>query len=309
MTIADPPLSIGEFAGPYYLGSLLHETPTAFIYESYNPESCAKLALKFLKKRGRNPQIIEDECGISCEVKSEFVLNAFEVFDLPDYRCIVFPFAAGGDLLDFILDTGPLPEAVACKIFFSALSAVYYLHSIGIWHRDIKPENILLMEWSLDDPRVVLADFGVSGRFGADEIRTEVVGSLKYRAPEMISGEGYNQQVDMWGLGVVLFEMLARESPWPDQDCESAILECAFEMDGAVWSEVSEEAKDLIGLLLQTEPRNRLSAEEVLDHPWFEIKFPEHEKARLVRETQKKLGVVEELAIEAVFFLEEGETF
>jgi serine/threonine protein kinase len=190
MSQAEGPIPVGEFVGPYCLGALIQETPKAVIYESYHPEKCEKLAIKLIKKYCQSPQLIEDECALMLELKSDVIIRALDIFDLDAYRCIVLPYAVGGDLLDYIMDTAPISEDTASRIMYTALCALDYLHSMGIWHRDVKPDNFLIMEYSLEDPRIVLADLGLARRFETDDFSKEKVGVLNYWAPEIIDGTG-----------------------------------------------------------------------------------------------------------------------
>jgi serine/threonine protein kinase len=103
--------------------------------------------------------------------------------------------------------------------------------------------------------------------------------------------------------------MLTQESPWPNDDYERAICECEYDLETGIWEGISAEAKDLISLLLERNPAERSDAQDALNHPWFQTMFPDHRKARLVRETQERLGMADELAERATLALASGEDF
>jgi serine/threonine protein kinase len=167
------------------MGSLIIETATAQIYESFHPSQCSKLAIKCIKKSVHPPQTIEDECSLLHEISYPGVIQAIDICDLEHYRCVVMQLAIGGDLLEYVRVNGRMEETAACKVIHSVLQSLAYLHQLGIWHRDIKPENILLMDDSIVDPQAVIADLGYAKRFSHGESSTEFVGTSPYMAPEL----------------------------------------------------------------------------------------------------------------------------
>ncbi|MCL4130327.1 UNVERIFIED_CONTAM: hypothetical protein GTU68_023588, partial [Idotea baltica] len=138
-----------------------------------------------------------------------------------------------------------------------------------------QPENILL---DCDDEyaRIKLTDFGLSKLTNDASKMTSLVGTPTYIAPEFLmdeEGRFYNSKVDMWSLGVVLFVCLAGYAPFngkTDVETRINIKKAKFSMRKPCWSEVSSEAKDLVTKLLVLDPKNRLSAEQVLQHPWLD---------------------------------------
>ena len=95
----------------------------------------------------------------------------------------------------------------------------------------------------------------------------------RYSAPEILKGEACDEKIDMWALGCVLFVLLSGDSPFYGADCQTKIIEGSYEFDGE-WDQISPEAKDLIKQLLQVEASKRLSAHEVLEHPWLQKTAP-----------------------------------
>jgi serine/threonine protein kinase len=178
-----------EFIGPYRVGGLITETPTAKIYESFHPTECSKLAIKCIRTSGPgclSPQSIEDECSLLQSLSHPGIIQAKDTYEIDNFRCIVMDLAIGGDSFEYIHSNGLMPEGMACKVIHSVLSALAYLHDFGIWHRDIKPENLLLMDDSNIDPHVVIADLGFAKQFSRNEMCTEFIGTSFYMAPEII---------------------------------------------------------------------------------------------------------------------------
>lgn len=141
-----------------------------------------------------------------------------------------------------------------------------YLHSLDppIIHRDIKPENILLDV----DGVVKLADFGWSNYFDDDNRRLTYCGTPEYLAPEMIKQSGHDRFLDVWNLGVLLFELLTGNPPFEGKsqnDLFSNILALKIK-----WPKgFSGIAKDLISKLLKIDPKHRIPIDQICDHPWF----------------------------------------
>ncbi len=112
-------------------------------------------------------------------------------------------------------------------------------------------------------------------------------GTPNYVAPEIINGKGYQSKVDCWSLGVILYVMLCGFPPFYDEDNEklfSLIQDAQFDFPSPYWDTISENAKELIRKLLVKDPSKRLSANEILNHPWLtgtnsenQLKFQTHE--------------------------------
>jgi serine/threonine protein kinase len=271
------------------------ETDTSHVYESFHPSRCEKLAIKCLKKEGRNPQAIEDECAIMMQLSNEYCMSLVETIELPDYRCIVMPMAVGGDLFDFLEQNGAMHEDAACQAIHCVLQALIYMHGIGVWHRDIKPENLLLMDDSVTNPHVVVADFGLAKPFLPGETCTEFLSAHFYAAPEIHLRQPYTEAVDIWSLGVTMYMLLSGEAPFPHDAIalRDAVTSCTYDFDSELWDEVSDEAKDLIQQMLVLEPDERITSSEAKDHPWFAIHYPNAEKPRLARVAATAVGAID----------------
>lgn len=97
------------------------------------------------------------------------------------------PLADGGDLLEFNRSNSPIDEVTAAQIMYSAFTAIYHLHSMGIFHRDIKPENFLFMDDNLEYIKLVLCDLGFAKHYSPGEKEsTEFLGTPYYYAPEIL---------------------------------------------------------------------------------------------------------------------------
>jgi hypothetical protein len=151
------------------------------------------------------------------------------------------------------------------------ISACEYLHSLSppIIHRDIKPENILLDA----NDAAKLADFGWSNFFNDDRKRKTYCGTPEYLAPEMIGQAGHDESLDLWNLGVLMFELLTGKPPFEGGNQQELFanikrVKINFPRD------FSKLAKDLVIRLLKANPKQRISLEEMKNHPWFKANPP-----------------------------------
>ncbi len=141
---------------------------------------------------------------------------------------------------------------------------MHYLHNINVIHRDIKPENLLLdMKGELK-----IADFGWSVH-APNSRRMTLCGTLDYLPPEMIEGKAHDQNVDVWSLGVLMYEFLVGSPPFEAQGHHETYKKIA-KVDIKYPAHISAEAKDLIGKLLVKDPSSRMKLSDVEEHPWIQ---------------------------------------
>ncbi|KAL5704430.1 hypothetical protein ACHQM5_022864 [Ranunculus cassubicifolius] len=163
-----------------------------------------------------------------------------------------------------------LSERKAACLIKDLMSAVKYCHEKGVVHRDIKPENVLFTE----SKTLKLADFGEACRYFEGKKLMAEVGTPAYTAPEVLSGRGYTDKVDIWSAGVVLYELLTGEVPFEGDSFEVVSQEMRkkrLDLTTGRWKYISPPARDLVGKMLCAEVSLRLSADQVLNHPWISI--------------------------------------
>jgi len=141
--------------------------------------------------------------------------------------------------------------------------ALKYCHAKNVIHRDIKPENLLLgIKGDLK-----IADFGWSVHTDSER-RTTLCGTLDYLPPEMISGKEHGNKVDLWSLGVLCYEFLCGYPPF-EAEGHNATYRRIAKVDLRFESHMSHGARDLISKLLRHNPKERMSLDAVLSHPWI----------------------------------------
>ncbi|BAT81903.1 serine/threonine-protein kinase PEPKR2-like [Vigna umbellata] len=185
-----------------------------------------------------------------------------------DAECwhLVMELCSGGRLVDKMRE-GPCSEHVAAWILKEVMMVVKYCHDMGVVHRDIKPENVLITGTGM----IKLADFGLAIRICEGQNLKGVAGSPAYVAPEVLLGR-YSEKVDIWSSGVLLHALLVGFLPFKG-DSQDAVFEEIknFKLDfqTGVWESISKPARDLVGRMLTRDVSARITADEVLSHPWI----------------------------------------
>ncbi|TFK83093.1 kinase-like protein [Polyporus arcularius HHB13444] len=202
-----------------------------------------------------------------CQLKEVF----FESYNIN----LILEWVPGGDLLDYILKRQGLPESEAQSLTYQICDALAYVHSQGIAHRDLKPENVLLTD---DNPPVVkVADFGLAKVIDSMTMLRTLCGTPVYLAPEVVNqtedNEGYDQVVDSWSVGVIVFSMLTLSTPFGEEDTTTDV-KIRVRNRRVEWHLLRERctnpvAEDFLRGLLEYDPRKRMSLADARLHPWL----------------------------------------
>ncbi|KAK7290472.1 hypothetical protein RIF29_04920 [Crotalaria pallida] len=185
---------------------------------------------------------------------------------------VVMELCAGGELFDRIIQRGHYTERQAADLIRTIVGVVEACHSLGVMHRDLKPENFLFVNKQEDSPLKTI-DFGLSVFFKPGEIFSDVVGSPYYVAPEVLR-KRYGPEADVWSAGVILYILLSGVPPFwaeSEQGIFEQVLRGDLDFDSDPWPQISESAKDLVRKMLVRDPRRRMTAHQVLCHPWIQV--------------------------------------
>ena len=199
----------------------------------------------------------------------------------------------GKDLFEHISSKGVLEEEEAGLIIRDVLVALNSMSQAGIAHRDIKPANILMAnrDESKCGTSVKLGDFGMSILVGVDGLIRGRCGSPGYVAPEILkarAGEGYQNQVDIFSAGVTLYLMLCGYEPFygeTEKELIKANKMANVDFPDSEWSKISPEAKDLVAQMLKKDPKERITAENAVVHPWI-ARLIEEPKGDIIRQSE-----------------------
>ena len=232
----------------------------------------AKYALKVVDKQHVLTE--PDKSSFLREVEINYKINHPNIVKLfghfEDNECcyLLMEYIGGGDLFSYIPVNGKsiLKPEQAASIIKDVISAVYYIHHMNppIMHRDIKPENVLITS----DLKAKLTDFGLCAYIQPGILRKSTCGSPIYMSPEMIDKTGHNEKIDIWSIGVLLFELLTGDQAWAGENL--ATIEYNIRNLRISWPEdMNGFPSELIKKILKKNPEERISLTDMLNDPFF----------------------------------------
>ena len=224
-----------------------------------------KMNLIQLEKLSQNKKFVLNEVNIQGRISHPNIIKLFNFYEIKKNYILILEYASKGTLFDLINTNNGLSESIAFYYFIQTLNAIYFLHLHSIIHRDLKPENLLINENNI----LKLCDFGWSVKLKSDK-RTTFCGTVEYMAPEIIKKQQYDETIDVWSLGVLLYELVHSYSPFCSEDCDyrkigNNIIQSEFEFKEGL----SEDYKDLIQKILIKDSEQRIKIEEIYQHPFI----------------------------------------
>ncbi|XP_070619093.1 serine/threonine-protein kinase ULK3 [Erythrolamprus reginae] len=292
------PPQLEDFLLTERLGSGTYAT----VFKAYRKKNTREVvAIKCVSKKNLNKASVEN---LLTEIEILKNLHHPHIVELKDFQWdkeyiyLIMEYCAGGDLSRFIRSRRILPEKVACIFLQQLACALKFLHDKNISHLDLKPQNILLS--SLEKPHLKLADFGFAQHMSPRDEKHVLRGSPLYMAPEMVCSRQYDARVDLWSVGVILYEALFGRPPFASKSF--AELEEKIRSSQPVElpsrPRLSPECRDLLQRLLRRDPQQRISFQEFFAHPFVDM---EH------MPSAESLGKATKLVMEAVKKDQEGE--
>ncbi|XP_063169143.1 SNF-related serine/threonine-protein kinase-like [Candoia aspera] len=261
----------GQMAGLYDLGRRLGRGHFAEVRLARHVFTGERVAVKVIEKGrlgGGAAARLRREVGCMKLVQHPNVVRLYQVLETPARLYLVLELGDGGDMFDLLVrHPGGLGEPRAKRYFAQLVHAISYCHRLHVVHRDLKPENVLFFQ---QRGVVKLTDFGFSSCFQPGTPLATSCGSLAYSAPEILLGEEYDAPaVDVWSLGVILYMLVCGHPPFQeanDSETLTMILDCRY----VIPSGISLPCADLIAQMLQRDPKQRASLEQIEGHPWLQ---------------------------------------
>lgn len=220
------------------------------------------------------------------------------------YPCIVMEMLEGGEVFEKIEATGAISENDLALMFQGIILALDSIHKRRYIHRDVKLENLMFVN-NLPNSPVKIIDFGMMVRLekGKTFYRSPTIqGTAGYVAPESLTYAIYSAASDIWQAGVCLYSMLSGFAPFHPKHPEQITEHSYFPMVGLGWDGISAAAKDLVAKILVKNPDDRITAAEILRHPWVTTeKAPRHQLGSDYSLRIKHLGIRQKMK---TFFVE-----
>eukprot|EP01038_Epipyxis_sp_PR26KG_P006384 gene6384-8794_t len=258
----------------YKFGRILGQGTFATVKLATSLKDKSKWAIKVVKRSALSH---EDEESLKMEIKILELTNhpnivaVKEVFYSRSFVYLVMDLMTGGELFDRIVLKDHYSEEEAKVALWQIVNAIKYCHEKNIVHRDLKPENILYASQE-ENSTLKLADFGLACLLKPNQSMHVACGTPGYVAPEILKGQVYGKEVDMWSIGVILYILLCGFPPFYDDNNKklfSLIVHADYSFPDPYWTDITPRAKDLVTKLLVLDPSKRLTASQVLEHEWL----------------------------------------
>lgn len=223
-----------------------------------------KCAARFKKGKDRSERTYM-EIKVLEKLKHKNIIAFKGWFEDDETIYLVLEYIPGRDCSKFFKNKLPTKSQVR-HIIRQIVEAVMYIHKKGIVHRDIKLENVLID----DKLNVKLTDFGLCGIKETEyDMMNQKVGTVRYTSPEIVKGHSYNESVDVWGIGVILFLLLTGEYPFTGSTKDRIFERIAEKRVHYSKYDLDKKEMSLLKALLEKNPDDRMEIEDILDDPFF----------------------------------------
>jgi serine/threonine protein kinase len=277
------------------------------------PRSCEPLqvALKKISKRYTNTSSFKTETDALLRIYDNGghpnISGLRDMYEDYSHFYLILDLVNGGEMFDHLSNEGSYSEADAARLLYEVASALAFLHGVGVVHADLKPENLLLCSKNRLDGTIKMIDFGCAvvqaaeGGPAIEPIDSSQIGTgtTGYWPPERFKEGPIAPAIDMWAVGVILYIMLTGAHPFDptgdstDEEVKERIKASPRPpLDEEYVGHLSESAVDLIKKLMEPDPQRRMSAYDLLHHPWVQGETATTEK---MEDSDKKISRFQDL--------------
>uniref|UniRef100_A0A3Q2G792 Myosin, light chain kinase 5 n=1 Tax=Cyprinodon variegatus TaxID=28743 RepID=A0A3Q2G792_CYPVA len=257
----------------YNLHEKLGTGKFGLVFKLTHKETGRVFAGKFYKgRRAKEREAARKEIELMNHLHHPKLVQCLGAYDHKPEMVMVMEFIAGGELFERIVDDNfEHTEPASVRYMQQILEGIAFMHQQNIVHLDLKPENIVCVDTTGTSIKII--DFGLASKLDENTGLKVMHGTPEFVAPEVINYEPVTLATDMWSIGVICYILLSGESPFQgNSDAETLALVTAaqWEFDEESFEDITQEAQDFISSLLNKDPRQRMSCEEGLAHPWME---------------------------------------
>jgi len=254
----------------FVVGDFLGKGKFGLVYKATNKDSQCEVGLKILSKEAiKSYNMVKQlrrEIEIHSRLKHKHILNMYGYFHDKNYVYVVLEYADNGSIFKKLVQEKNFDETLIAKYLFQLISAIGYLQARKVIHRDLKLENILIDK----DDNLKVCDFGWAVH-NVSNTRNTICGTIDYLAPEIVDEKEYDEAVDVWCLGILMYEMLYGFPPFHSKKKEETFerirnQQLVFHDEIKI---ISDDAKDLLTKLLGFETEKRCKIDEAIKHNFF----------------------------------------
>ena len=279
------PKKISIPIGKYILTELIGKGSFSLVYKANHLESNELYAIKVVSLKNLSRKIIdslENEINIMLKINHDNIIRLHETLKTKNHICFIMDYCCE-DLNKYIKKNGRLSEKQTKNFITQISCGLYFLNKLNLIHRDLKPHNILIS----DSGTIKIADFGFVKEYDTNIMMDTLCGSPIYMAPEILQHKKYDAKVDLWSLGVILYEMLTNELPFKATnhiELLKMIETKKFKIENYIV--ISKDCYNLLESLLVVEPKNRITYENFFKHSFFDnYVFEESEEEEIKKST------------------------
>ena len=255
------------------------------VYLSKNRITKDLVAMKKIPKQLTDNASFQNEVNALVRVRNNgghpYICGMKEIFEDKKYYYMVLDLVSGGEMFEHLITLGAYSEADASRLVKEVSGALSFLHGTGIVHGDLKPENLMLSTQRKEDSTVKLVDFGcaqISTDSGLILSKASAGNTPAYCPPEVLENPKapITPAMDVWGLGIILYIMLTGLHPFDlngnatDDQIERLIKQRQAPplQNSPITAHMSDSAIDVIEKCIKWDPKERITAMELLEHPW-----------------------------------------
>ena len=271
--------------GQYIVTKRLGHGSFATVWRGYHRSTNVAVAIKSISRvklsgHAKHADNLDSEIAILRTLHHPNIVQLYDLQSSERHIYLILEHCAGGDLSQFLRQHRALPLPLVQHFARQLMEGLRVLHSRQLIHRDLKPQNLLLDQSTSPHTAVLkLADFGFARELTGEDLAATLCGSPLYMAPEILRYQPYDGKADLWSVGAIVYEMVYGRPPYTGQNHIQLLQRIdREEVQYPATVPVSAECCDFIARLLRRRPEERMSFQELFDHPFVRSHPPRNNR-------------------------------